>query len=231
MKLKLLILIITFLISALIYAQDPVRFQKEIDTIDLKNLKKANSNDLIIFTGSSSIRRWQNINEYFPGKNIINTGFGGSQMSDLLYYSDSVITKYKPVQVFIYEGDNDISAGKKPEDILKDAGILFKKIRTKVPGIQIVIISVKPSVSRWKLKDEYIKLNKGYRDFSSTNSNIKFVDVWNPLLNAQGVPKKEIFVSDSLHINKLGYNIWAREIKKFIKGKNDGKDYPHGESL
>jgi lysophospholipase L1-like esterase len=217
MRLRSVLLTVIFSFSILIHAQDPRRFQKEIDTIEQKNHKKINSHDLIVFTGSSSIRRWQNIQDYFPGKNIINTGFGGSQMSDLLYYSDSVIIKYKPVQVFIYEGDNDIAAGKKAGDVIWAAMELFGKMIKKIPDIQIVIISVKPSVLRWNLKDEYLKLNIQYELLSLSNKNIKFVDVWTPLLNKEGSPKKEIFISDSLHINKLGYDIWAREIKKFIK--------------
>jgi lysophospholipase L1-like esterase len=119
--------------------------------------------------------------------------------------------------VFIYEGDNDIAAGTKVEVVISEADLLFKKIKKEIPNVQIVIISVKPSVLRWGLKDEYIKLNDMYRKFTLENKNIKFVDVWTPLLNKEGSPKKEIFISDSLHINKLGYDIWAREIRKFIK--------------
>jgi len=214
------LLILLFSSSIISFGQDPKRFQKEIDTIDLKchkYFKKIKTDNLIIFTGSSSIRRWTNLKDYFPSKNIINTGFGGSQMSDLLYYCDSVITKYKPVQVFIYEGDNDIAAGKEPGEIMKDAEALFNKITSKIPGVQIVIISVKPSVLRWKLKDEYISLNKSYENISQTHKNIRYVDVWTPLLAKDGNPKKEIFISDSLHINKLGYDIWADKIKKFLK--------------
>jgi lysophospholipase L1-like esterase len=211
------LIILLFSISCLSQAQDPKRFLKEIDSIDLKYSKNIKPDNLIIFTGSSSVRRWKNINEYFPSKNIINTGFGGSQMSDLLYYCDSVIIKYKPVQVFIYEGDNDIAAGKKPGEVLKDAEALFNKVTSKIPGVQIVIISVKPSVLRWKLKDEYMSLNNSYKDFSKIHNNILFVDVWSPLLNKDGNPKKEIFISDSLHINKIGYDIWAAEIKNKLK--------------
>jgi lysophospholipase L1-like esterase len=217
MRFKTFLIATILSFSFIVHAQDPGRFQKEIDTIVVKNTKRVNNHDLIIFTGSSSIRRWQNIQDYFPGKNIINTGFGGSMMSDLLYYSDSVIINYKPVQVFIYEGDNDIAAGKKSEDVIKDAEFLFKKIINNLPDIQIVIISVKPSVLRWGLKNEYIKLNNSYKRFSLENKNIKYVDVWTPLLNKEGSPKKEIFIADSLHINKLGYDIWAREIKKIVK--------------
>jgi lysophospholipase L1-like esterase len=217
MRFKTFLIATILSFSFIVHAQDPGRFQKEIDTIVVKNTKRVNNHDLIIFTGSSSIRRWQNIQDYFPGKNIINTGFGGSMMSDLLYYSDSVIINYKPVQVFIYEGDNDIAAGKKSEDVIKDAEFLFKKIINNLPDIQIVIISVKPSVLRWGLKNEYIKLNNSYKRFSLENKNIRYVDVWTPLLNKDGSPKREIFIADSLHINKLGYDIWAREIKKIIK--------------
>ena len=137
-------------------------------------------------------------------------------MSDLLYYCDSVIVKYQPVKVFIYEGDNDIAAGKNVDEVINDAKMLLNKITREIPDIQIVIISVKPSVLRWKLKDEYIKLNNDYKKLSLENNHIKFLDVWTPLLNSNGLPKKEIFVSDSLHINKLGYDIWAREIKKIL---------------
>jgi lysophospholipase L1-like esterase len=217
MKLKSLILITILAISFSLKAQDPRRFQKEIDTIDLKNKKAINSKNLIVFTGSSSVRRWLDIREYFPGKNIINTGFGGSQMSDLLYYADSVIIKYKPVQVFIYEGDNDISAGKKPGEVIKDAERLFSFLKTRLPETQIVIISVKPSVSRWNLKEDYLLLNSMYKSLAIKNSNMKYVDVWTPLLNKAGSPKKEFFIADSLHINKLGYDIWARKIRKVIK--------------
>jgi lysophospholipase L1-like esterase len=217
MRFRFLLFITILSFSCILNAQDPRRFQKEIDTIDLKNINKINSRDLIVFTGSSSVRRWKNIQEYFPGKNIINTGFGASQMSDLLYYSNSVIIKYKPVQIFIYEGDNDIASGKKTEEVIKEAEILFKKILNEIPNTQIVIISVKPSVSRWKLRDEYLKLNNSYSRIADENKSIRFIDVWTPLLNKEGMPKKEIFISDSLHINNLGYDIWAREIKKIIK--------------
>jgi lysophospholipase L1-like esterase len=70
---------------------------------------------------------------------------------------------------------------------------------------------------RWKLKDEYISLNNSYKNLPKIYKNILFVDVWTPLLNNDGNPKKEIFISDSLHINKIGYDIWAMEIKKKLK--------------
>jgi lysophospholipase L1-like esterase len=217
MKYKLILFVLIFSYSGIILSQDPHRFQKEIDTIDKRYAGKVDNHKLIIFTGSSSVRRWENIRDFFPGKNIINTGFGGSQMSDLIFYSDSVITKYKPVRVFIYEGDNDINAGEKAEDVIKETKILVRKLTSELPKIRIVIISVKPSPSRWALKDEYLKLNSMFKQISAENKNVSYVDVWYPLINEQGRPKGEVFISDSLHINRSGYDIWAGIIKRYLK--------------
>lgn len=208
-------LILSVSLSA--YSQDPKRFQGEIDAIDSKFSGKVSDKELIVFTGSSSVRRWTNISEYFPGKNIINTGFGGSQMSDLLYYADNVITRYRPVQVFIYEGDNDLNAGKKADQIISDTRELILKIRKDLPEINIVLIAAKPSPSRWALREEYLKLNTMYRQLTSEFRNTGFADVWNPLLNSKGVPKHEIYISDSLHLNGLGYDIWAEIIRNLLK--------------
>ena len=50
----------------------------------------------LLFTGSSSIRMWKTVGADFPEFRTINTGFGGSQFSDLLRLQDSVIFKYTP---------------------------------------------------------------------------------------------------------------------------------------
>lgn len=217
MRKILFLLILVFSNPGFVRAQDPNRFQKEIDTIEKRFAGKVDNHKLVIFTGSSSVRRWENLSDYFPGKNIINTGFGGSQMSDLIYYSDSVITKYKPVKVFIYEGDNDINAGEKAEDVFQESKTLISKLTADLPRLKIVIISVKPSPSRWALRDEYLKLNSMFKKISAENKNVSYVDVWSPLLNNQGRPKGELFIKDSLHINSSGYDIWAGQIKKYLK--------------
>lgn len=217
MKTLSILLVLFLSCASTLKSQDPRRFQKEIDTIDKRYAGKADNHKLIIFTGSSSVRRWENIRDFFPGKNIINTGFGGSQMSDLLYYSDSVITKYRPVQVFIYEGDNDIFAGDKADNVIKETETLISKITSALPRLKIVIISVKPSPSRWALRDEYLKLNSMFKKISDENKNVSFVDVWQPLINKQGRPKGEVFISDSLHINSSGYEIWAGKIKRYLR--------------
>lgn len=217
MKSRVFITFVLLLTFSQLFSQDPPRFAQEIRAIGLKYKNITFAPDLIVFTGSSSLRRWDNLQEYFPSKNIINTAFGGSQMSDLLFYADSVILKYKPVRVFIYEGDNDLAAGEKPEEIIKEARMLVKLIHKELPGTEIIIISAKPSPIRWDLKDQYLSLNRLYSKLGTSRKYLKYVDLWSPLIGPSGRPRGELFIKDSLHINNDGYRIWAEEIEKILK--------------
>ena len=73
-----------------VYAQGPLRFKDEVAQLTA-NDKSLNKKDIVLFTGSSSIRMWSSIQSDFPNYNIVNRGFGGSQTSDLLYYFDQLI--------------------------------------------------------------------------------------------------------------------------------------------
>lgn len=198
-------------------AQDPLRFQKEVEQIGQKHGSATLGDDLTVFTGSSSIKMWKDLQAYFPDHQLINTGFGGSQTSDLIYFVNELIINYKPQKVFIYEGDNDIAAGKSVSAIMENTQTLVKTLKKKLPEIEIFLISAKPSISRWELKEQYLELNREFEEYSRTHSNVHFVDIWPTMLNEAGEPKKEIFLEDNLHMNKKGYDLWAEVIGKYLE--------------
>jgi lysophospholipase L1-like esterase len=199
-----------------LHAQDPTRFKGEIKTLKSKVYNFRQGEEVYLFTGSSSIRKWKNIPEYFPGKNIINNGFGGSHMSDLLHYCKELILKHTPTKVFIYEGDNDLGSKKTSDQIMATTKTLVNQIEAKLPGIEIVFISPKPSLSRWTLKEKYLELNSDFKKYSESKSNLSFADVWYPMLDKKGNPIKNIFIEDGLHMNSKGYDIWAKVLEKYM---------------
>ena len=212
---KLLAVFAFVLCSAGVGAQDPLRFQKEVS--DLVSADTAvNSKRLILFTGSSSIRLWHNLAESFPGKNVLNRGFGGSEMSDLLYYTPQLILKHKPNIVFIYEGDNDIAAGRSTEQILTNADSLIKIIRAALPKTKIIFISPKPSGARWHLKTQYEEFNSKLAQFTKSRKRVYFADVWSPMLDATGNLLPGLFLEDDLHMNEKGYVIWTKVLNQFL---------------
>ena len=113
----------------------------------------------------------------------MNTGFGGSQTIDLLGYSNELILNYKPKKVFIYEGDNDISAKKKSKEIMNTFKELIEQIKQADSKTKIVIISAKPSIARWNLKGKYKRLNRKLKKICTTDDNLEYANVWDVMLD------------------------------------------------
>ncbi len=213
---KILFLLICQLIGLSLSAQEFPRFEKEVKDL-IAGDSLINKKKLILFTGSSSIRMWKDLKTDFPEHNVVNRGFGGSDMTDLLYYAKPLITQYKPTKIFIYEGDNDVNAGKSPEQILAEAEKLLTLLRAELPGrVKIIFISAKPSVVRWHLKDKYVAFNRQLQQWTTTKKNVLYADVWSPMLDENGEVRKDLFISDNLHMNRAGYDIWKKVIGQFL---------------
>jgi len=198
------------------FAQNAARFSEEVEQITADD-KSLNKKDVILFTGSSSIRIWNSLQSDFPKYNIVNRGFGGSQTSDLVYFFDRLVLPYNPKKIFIYEGDNDISVGKSTEQILASMDSVITLIRQKVsPTVPVYLISPKPSIARWNLKDKYIEFNKQMSELASRRNQVYFIDVWTPAIGADGTVFKDIFLEDGLHMNAKGYAIWVKVFRKYL---------------
>jgi len=212
--LRLFLFILAFTLS-FAQAQDPLRFENEVKTL-IANDGTIDKNDLILFTGSSTIRMWKDIQTYFPKYNVLNRGFGGSQMTDLVYYFDKLVLPYKPTQIFIYEGDNDLNAKKTTEEVLQKADELLALIKTKLPKkTKVVFIGAKPSIAREALRPQYEAFNKAFKEWTKKNK-VTYVDVWTPMLNNDGTLMRDLFIEDGLHMNKKGYDIWGRVLAKYV---------------
>ena len=209
----------SFILCLLIQSvQSQIFFQSEVNKIQQRYKNQINKNtNHIVFTGSSSIRMWKDLPVLFQNPKIINTGFGGSKASDLLYYLDELVLDFNPSKVIIYEGDNDISSGHKINFILKNIKSIIKKIEEKNKYVQIILISAKPSIMRWDLRKKYIQLNKKYKNLALKNNNIHYADIWSQMIDS-GELKTDIFIEDGLHLNEKGYKIWEKVLRPILKG-------------
>jgi lysophospholipase L1-like esterase len=172
----------------------------------------------ILFVGSSSFRFWKDVQSYFPGHTIINRGFGGSTLVDVIHYADKIIFPYNPGEIVIYCGENDLaySDSVTPETVVARFVKLYGMIRAHYKKIPVVFVSIKPSPSREKLLPEMLKANLRIKNFLAKRKNCHFVDVYHPMLEADGSPKKDIFIGDNLHMNEKGYAIWQKAIDPYL---------------
>lgn len=208
---------ILFLLCCFVtWGQETNRFQKEVETIQKKyDTIWIPSQKTIVFTGSSSIRLWSDLNKLFPDDQIVNTGFGGSESTDLLLFSKELILNFNPYKVFIYEGDNDIASKKKPKEIINTIEKIVHSVWLKNNNTKIILVSAKPSIARWSLKRRYKRLNRKLKRLSKKQTSLYFADVWTPMLHGKKL-KKDLFVEDGLHMNSKGYEIWHSVIKPYM---------------
>ena len=173
----------------------------------------------IVFTGSSSIRMWKDLETIYKEYNVINRGFGGSVLPQVNDNIDQVILRYKPRQVVIYCGDNDIASGASAEEVLTRFSTLFNNIRKELPRTSIAFISMKLSPSRSKFVPEVIKGNALVKEFIAKQKNAAFIDIATKMLDSKGEMRPELFQNDMLHMKPAGYEIWAKEITPYLKKK------------
>jgi len=190
---------------------------------DIQNFKKQDSikfpsKNQILFVGSSSFTMWTDVHNYFPGQKIINRGFGGSSLPDVIRYADKIIFPYHPKQIVIYCGENDLAASDTvtAQMVFNRFKKLFVLIRKRLPRVPIVFVSLKPSPSRVHLMPKMVGANKIIKKFLKKKPNIAFLDVYHKMLKTDGTPRDDIFKEDNLHMNAKGYTIWQKEIKPYL---------------
>ncbi len=150
---------------------------------------------------------------------VINRGFGGSQIGDSVKYVDRIVLLYRPKAVVFYAGNNDLAAGKPPERLLKVFQQFVAKVHEALPRTRIPFIGVKPSPSRWKLKDKVIETNRLMEQYCHSDSRLSYVDVYTPMLGTDGLPREELFIADKPHMNRAGYELWAARVKPLVEAR------------
>lgn len=201
-----------------LFAQQHPAFWDEIQNFKKQDSINPPPKNAILFVGSSSFRKWEGVQDYFPGYKIINRGFGGSTFPDMIRFADDVIFPYHPKQILIYCGDNDLASSDtvSATTVLTRFQKLFAMIRKKLPRASIIFISIKPSPNRQKLMPKMAAANNMIKKFLSTKPKTGFVDVYHKMLTPDGIPMDDIFVEDKLHMTPKGYVIWQKEIQPFL---------------
>ena len=198
-----------------VHAQAP--FANEIKAFKTQDSTSFPSKNAILFVGSSSFRKWTDVQSYFPDFKIINRGFGGSTLPDVIRYEKDIIAPYHPKQVVIYCGDNDLASSDTvtPAIVAKRFKQLFHLIRKDLPKANIAFVSIKPSPSRIQLFDKMQEANALIKSFLKKQKNTSFINVFDKML-VDNKPRGDIFLSDSLHMNAKGYAIWQKAIQPYL---------------
>ena len=192
----------------------PIRFEKEINDFLHQDSVAFPPSGAWLFTGSSTIRKWENLKTDFNEIPVIQRGFGGSTMNDLNYYTDKIVTRYKPGKIIVYEGDNDLATGISPDELISQIGTFIKHVHNELPKTKIYFLSIKPSPSRQQYMQVQDETNSKLIKLISKSRKTYFIDIRPLMYDEKGKLRQDFFESDSLHITNDCYRKWAGYMKR-----------------
>jgi len=197
------------------------RFANEIAAFDRADALQPPPSDPVVFTGSSTIRRWLTLTNDFRGLPVLNRGFGGSTMTDLLERFDRVIGVYRPRAVVLYCGENDVALGRDPVETANDYIELLRRCRAVRPDMKILVLLMKPSPKRWHLWPQMMAANRRIEQICA-EAGVTALDLAPAMLGPDGQPRPELFVEDRLHLSADGYRILAERIRDWLRREGIG---------
>lgn len=193
------------------------RWEETLAAFAAADLRKSPPAGGVLFVGSSSIRLWDKLEEQFEAVPVVKRGFGGSRLSDCVKYLDRLVIKYRPRLVMVYAGDNDLAEGGTPQDILNRFKAFADGVHKRLPKTQIAFISIKPSPARRALINQTRAANELVRAYADAHPQVEYVDVFTPMLSADGAPRADLFRKDALHLNDAGYALWRTIMRPFVR--------------
>lgn len=172
----------------------------------------------IIFLGSSSINFWKTLVSDMAPLDVTNRGFGGLQLAHVNHFADRIVIPYRPRAIVLYAGDNDLSWpwSKSPQTVLGDFKQFVSIVHTALPDTWIFYVSMKPSPTRWSHWPTEREANRMIGNYASTQERVQFIDITPPMLDANGVVRRDLFRWDGLHMNPRGYALWTALIKPIL---------------
>ncbi|MGI4020560.1 MAG: GDSL-type esterase/lipase family protein [Janthinobacterium lividum] len=200
-----------------IFAQQKAPFYDEIQAFKKQDSLNPPRKNGVLFIGSSSLRKWTDLEKTFADYHAINRGFGGSTLTDAIYYEHDLVDPYQPKQIVIYSGENDIAAGNVSAQMVLDRfKKLFGLIRQKQALVPVAFISIKPSPSRAKFQPIVIEANNLIKKFLRKERKTTYIDIYRAMLDENRQMRPELFGSDMLHMNEKGYQIWTKAIQPHL---------------
>ena len=196
----------------------PDEWAAEIDQLTAKDAAHAPPQNAVVFVGSSSIRYWTTLAEDFPGIPTINRGFGGSQLSDSVFYEDRIVIPYHPRLVVLFAGTNDLWAGVSPEAVAADLKAFRVKLHATLPKTKLIYLSITLAPSRARIHEQMRMANRLVAADCGTDPRCQFIDINPPMLGPNGgTPRPELFREDQLHLLPAGYAIWTKVLAPYLK--------------
>lgn len=200
-------------------AGDPTFWERSIRGYERADRRARPAVGGVVMTGSSSIRRWAWAAEDL-GPSVINRGFGGSQIHCVTHYLHRLVVTYEPSTVVLYSGDNDLVGTLGPKKtaakVVDDFRVLIEAVHDALPGVPVVLLSIKPSPRRMAAWPAAKEANEGLEALAAADPGVTWVDVASVLMDGDAV-RDGLFTWDGIHMNREGYRLWGQVLRPVLE--------------
>ena len=145
------------------------------------------------------------------------TGFGGSHVSDNIYYADRIIVRYNPALIVFYAGDADVAAGKTSVQIAADYRALIALIHSRLPNARIIVIGTKHSPAHWEHLDVIRQANASAAALAAADDLAGLRRSRVRVLGTDGFPRADYYAENGLNLNERGYAAWTAAVAPVIE--------------
>lgn len=197
-------------------AKGPARWEETIRKFEAADVAQPPSKGAILLVGGSNARRWTDVADYFPGERVINRGFGGALLADVLHFADRIVLPYAPRTIILNAGGNDLSSGRSPEEIRDACRAFVRKVGAALPKTRILSISIPPVLRAATAPQSLAAIKKTNTLLSALAAEepaLEFIDLFPAFTDANGRSRPELFVEDGTHFSPQGYAIVAGLLK------------------
>lgn len=181
--------------------------------------------DNYVFLGDS-ITDWYDLDKYFEGLPVVNSGVSGYSTNNILNNMNKMVYQYNPSKVFILIGINDL-------ELKVDDDVVVNNIRKIVQGIKknrryakIYVESIYPinNSDDDKIEGSIINGNRKNSDIIDINNKlvklaeeegVTYIDLHKELVDDNGLLKIEYTV-DGLHLSSEGYEKVTEVLREYI---------------
>lgn len=192
------------------------KWEAEIKKLEARDQCEVDPDDAILFVGSSSIRRWDDIEVDMAPYRTIQRGYGGSKYSDVAVFAKRLLNPHQYRALVMFVG-NDVKG--KPEDHAADDVERWVRYIVNVshehqPEAPVLLIEVTPTEKRFAVWPQIRQINARLREVALSTENTYFIATAAHFLDPKCNPRVELFGDDRLHLNSDGYDLWSELIRR-----------------
>jgi lysophospholipase L1-like esterase len=170
----------------------------------------------LVFLGDS-LTQWGNWGQRFAGYQVTNLGIAGETVEGLLARLERIHTRINdPDFIFLMTGINNVATGQ--NDIVPPYRKIVRGLTTWYKQSMVVVQSLLPVNIDGVSNDAILAINRLLETIAREHG-AEYLDVFRAFTDATGTPKSGYLSYDGVHLAIKGYDVWAREVERFLRGE------------